>query len=428
MFDVVTGKKSMILEEKSETWIDIFDFFAGEMHLFYFPNDMESFFWISDRTAYSHIYQYDYEGNLLNQTTSGEFDAVSIKGIDSKKKVLYYLSCEISPMERNLYSIKFNGKGKKRITSTPGNHRVNMAPGGNYFIDSYSDISTPSTIDLRNGKGEVLTQLAGHERATAHLEAYEYAGKELFTFTNSDGQSLDGYLIKPMNFDPAKTYPLIMDVYGGPGAQGVYNTFETSTWHQWLAQNGYVVANINNRGNGGYGSAFEKCVYKRLGELETRDFAEAALFLAENPWIDQENIAITGHSYGGFSAGISLLTHGDVFKAGIVASATANHLNYDNIYTERYMGLIDENAEGYKQSSMITHAGKLEGEMMLVHGLMDDNVHPQNAFQLVKALIDHEKSIELKIFPPGTHGVAYDMKSRVFLYSEYMKFFEKHLK
>ncbi len=428
MFDVVTGQKSMVMEEKAETWIDIFDFFAGEMHLLYFPADMESFFWISDRSGYSHIYQYDYEGKLLNQSTEGEYDVVSIKGIDSKKKMLHYLSCEISPMERNIFSGKFNAKSKKRITTAPGNHRVNMSPKGNYFIDSYSDISSPSSIDLRNGKGELITQLAGHDGATALLEAHEYAGKELFTFTTSDGQVIDGYIIKPMHFDPAKSYPLIMDVYGGPGAQGVYNTFETNGWHQWLAQNGYVIANINNRGNGGYGSAFEKCVYMHLGELETRDFAKAALFLSENTWVDRENIAIMGHSYGGFSAGISLLTHGDVFKAGIVASATANHLNYDNIYTERYMGLIDQNAEGYKQSSMITHAGQLEGEMMLVHGLMDDNVHPQNAFQLVKALIDNQKTIDLKIFPPGTHGLAYDMKSRIFLYSQYMDFFEMHLK
>ncbi len=428
MFDVLTGEKSMIMEEKNETWIDIFDFFAGEMHLFNFPPEMDSFFWISDRDGYSHIYQYDYEGNILNQSTSGDYDVVSIKGIDPGKRLLYYLSCEVSPLERNLYSTKFNGKGKKRITSNPGNHRINMSPGGSYFIDSYSDITTPSCIDLKNGKGEVIAALAGHERASAHLEAYKYAGKELFSYTGTDGQIIDGYLIRPMDFDPEKSYPLILDVYGGPGAQGVYNTFESSGWHQYLAQMGYVVANINNRGSGGYGSKFEKSVHLRLGELETADFAEAALHLAENSWIDRERIAITGHSYGGFSSGMSLLTHPDVFKAGIVASATANHLNYDNIYTERYMGLKEVNAAGYKQSALITHAGNLQGEMMLVHGLMDDNVHPQNAFQLVKALIDHEKSIELKIFPPGTHGVAYDMKSRIFLYKEYLNFFEKHLK
>lgn len=170
-----------------------------------------------------------------------------IKAIDSKKKTLYYLSTEVSPLERNLYSVKFNGKGKQQITSAPGNHRVNVSPSGQYFIDSYSDTNTPSQVDLRDRNGELLIVLAGQQQVASHLEEYEYAGKELFSFTTSDGQKIDGYLIRPMDFDPGKSYPLLMDVYGGPGSQGVYNTFETSDWHQYLAQRGYVIANINNR-------------------------------------------------------------------------------------------------------------------------------------------------------------------------------------
>ncbi len=190
--------------------------------------------------------------------------------------------------------MKFNGKGKQRITSTPGNHRVNVAPSGRYFIDSYSDIHTPSQIDLRDGKGKLIQNLAGHERTIAHLESYDYAGRELFSFTTSDGQNIDGYLIKPMDFDPEKSYPLLMDVYGGPGSQGVYNTFETSGWHQFLAQKGYVIANINNRGSGGYGRDFEKIVYKQLGKWETRDFAEAAEYLAQRA-LDRQG---TNRDYG----------------------------------------------------------------------------------------------------------------------------------
>ncbi len=247
MFDVQTGEKTMILEEKSDSWIDVFDFFAGELHLLYFPEYMESFFWISDRDGYSHIYQYDYEGNLSGQITRGKYEVVGIKAIDSKKKTLYYLSTEVSPLERNLYSVKFNGKGKQQITSAPGNHRVNVSPSGQYFIDSYSDTNTPSQVDLRDRNGELLIVLAGQQQVASHLEEYEYAGKELFSFTTSDGQKIDGYLIRPMDFDTDKSYPLLMDVYGGPGSQGVYNTFETSGWHQYLAQRGYVIANINNR-------------------------------------------------------------------------------------------------------------------------------------------------------------------------------------
>ncbi|MCK5136935.1 MAG: S9 family peptidase [Bacteroidales bacterium] len=428
LFDVQTGEKTMILEEKSDSWIDIFDFFAGEPHLLYFPENMESFFWLSDRDGYSHIYQYDYEGNMIGQATEDEYDVVGIKAIDTKKKTLYYLSAEVSPMERNLFSVKFNGKGKQQITSAPGNHRVNVSPSGQYFIDSYSDIHTPSQIDLRDGKGELIKVLAGHERATSHLEEFEYASKELFTFTTSDGQQIDGCLIKPMNFDPDKSYPLLLDVYGGPGSQGVYNTFETSGWHQYLAQRGYVIANINNRGNGGYGRDFEKIVHKQLGKWETRDFAEAAEYLSKESWIDRERIGIMGHSFGGFSAGMSLLLHPEVFRAGIVTAAISDHMNYDCILTERLMGLIEENEEGYRNSSMVAQAGKLEGHILLVHSLLDDNVHPQNTFQLAKAMIDNGKSIDLKIYPPGTHGVAYDMNSRLFLYSEYLDWLEKYLK
>jgi dipeptidyl-peptidase 4 len=428
LFNVLTGEQSMILEEKHSAWIDIFDFFAGELHLFYFPEEMDSFFWISDRDGYSHVYQYNYKGNVLGQATSGAYDVVSIKAIDPAKKTIYYLSCEISPMERNLYSVKFNGKGKKQLTSTTGNHRVNVAPAGRYFIDSYSSTSTPSTVDLCDGKGKLIKNLAGHQRALEHLENYEYAPRELFSFTTSDGQLIDGYLIRPMNFDPEQSYPLIMAVYGGPGSQGVYNSFETSGWNQYLAQQGYVIANINNRGNGGYGSKFEKVVHKQLGKWETHDFAETALYLSEKQWIDGERLGIMGHSFGGFSAGMALLLHPDVFKAGIVTAAISDHRNYDCVLTEKYMGLIDGNEEGYKNSSMVNLAGNLQGKMLLVHSLKDDNVHPQNTFQLAKAMIDANKNIDLKIYPPGAHGVAYDMNSRMHLYNVYLDWLNKNLK
>ena len=428
LFNVLTGEKSMIMEEKNYAWIDIFDFFAGELHLFSFPEEMDSFFWISDRDAYSHVYQYDYEGNVLGQITSGDYDVVSVKAIDPAKKTIYYLSCEISPMERNLYSVKFNGKGKKQITTTAGNHRVNVAPAGRYFIDSYSSTTAPSSIDLRDGKGQMIKNLAAHQGALDHLEKYEYSPRELFNFTTSDGQEIDGYLIKPMNFDPEKSYPLLMAVYGGPGSQGVYNSFETSGWNQYLAQQGYVVVNINNRGNGGYGSKFEKVVHKQLGKWETHDFAETALYLSEKSWIDRDRVGIMGHSFGGFSAGMSLLLHPDVFKAGIVTASISDHRNYDCVLTEKYMGLLDENEEGYKKSSLVEQAGNLEGKMLLVHSLMDDNVHPQNTFQLAKAMIDANKHIDLKIYPPGAHGVAYDMNSRMHLYNTYLDWLNKNLK
>jgi dipeptidyl-peptidase-4 len=283
-------------------------------------------------------------------------------------------------------------------------------------------------VDLRNSKGELIRNLAGHQHVLEHLDSYHYSGRELFTFTTSDGQQIDGYLIKPPDFDPDRSYPLLFSVYGGPGSQGVYNSFESSGWTQYLAQQGYVIANINNRGNGGYGRDFEKVVHKELGKWETHDFAEAALFLAKEPWIDEERIGIMGHSFGGFAAGMSLLRHPEVFSAGIVTAAISNRENYDCIFTERYMGLIGENSEGYRSSSLVERAGSLQGKMLLVHSLLDDNVHPQNTFQLVKAMIDHQKSIDLKIYPPGAHGVSYDMNSMIFLQQEYLDWLDENLK
>jgi dipeptidyl-peptidase-4 len=283
-------------------------------------------------------------------------------------------------------------------------------------------------VDLIDGKGKLIKNLAGHERVLSYLDEYQYAGRELFSFTTSDGQKIDGYLIRPMDFDPELSYPLLMAVYGGPGSQGVYNSFETSGWNQYLAQQGYVVANINNRGNGGYGSDFEKVVHKQLGKWETNDFAEAALYLSEKPWIDRDRIGIMGHSFGGFSAGMSLLLHPEVFKAGIVTAAISDHRNYDCVLTEKYMGLYEGNEEGYKNSSMVALAGKLEGKMLLVHSLLDDNVHPQNTFQFTRALIDAGKRFDLKIYPPGAHGVAYDMPSRIHLYTEYLQWLNENLK
>ncbi|UCG27254.1 MAG: S9 family peptidase, partial [Bacteroidales bacterium] len=330
--------------------------------------------------------------------------------------------------ERNLFRIRFDGTGKKRLTREKGSHSVDLSPNGVYFIDRYSDCNTPAQVDLKSTAGKVLKNLADNRTAMDYLEEYVYAPNELFTFETSDGQALDGYIIKPVDFDPGKVYPLVLDIYGGPGSQGVYNSFGTNGWHQYLAQEGYVIASVNNRGNGGYGSRFEKIVYRDLGNWETNDFVETAKFLADKTWIDGENMAIRGHSYGGYTSGLTMLKHPDVFKVAIVTAPVTDHKLYDCILTERYMDLLEDNPEGYENSSLITYAGNLKGHMLLVHSLMDENVHPQNTFQLVRALIDNGKDFDLKIYPPGAHGVAYSMPSYLLLMNQYTDYLDKYLK
>jgi dipeptidyl-peptidase-4 len=426
-FNVAEGTHQRIMEEQNETWIDIFDFFQGRLHHFYFPEDLDEFFWISDRDGWSHIYRYDYTGELLNQVTSGPWEVTGIDAIDTRKERLYYISSESSPLERHLYSIKFDGSRKQRLTSFEGHHALNVAPGGAFFIDSYTNVNTPRQVDLVNSKGKVIKKLSDNQSTIAFIDTHYYAPRELFSFTTSDGQELDGFIIRPMDFDPEKSYPLLLDIYGGPGSQSVYNTFETNGWHQYLAQNGYVIAGVNNRGNGGYGGAFERVVYGNLGHWEALDFVETAKYLASEPWVDTDRMAIRGHSYGGFMSGYTMLKHPGVFKVALVAAPVTDHRLYDCIYTERYMGLID-NEEGYTSSSVHTYAKNLEGHLFLAHSLMDENVHPQNTFHLVSALIDQGKDFDLKIFPSGAHGVAYNMASYLLLMTQYTNYLDAHLK
>lgn len=426
--DASTGKGRLVMEEKAQAWIDIFDFFAGITDLFFFPEDREEFFWISDRNGYSHIYRYDYAGNVVNQVTQGKWEVVIVHQVDSKHNTIYYTSTEASPLERQLYAIRFDGTRKKRLTEVPGTHHINLSPNAAYYLDTYSSVDTPTQVELWNTRGKMLEKMVDNAAVQTFVKQHAYAPKALFQFTTSEGVVLDGYLIKPMDFDENEVYPLVLNVYGGPGAQSVYNQFATNGWEQYLAQQGYVVASVNNRGTGAYGRDFEKVVYQQLGVLESKDFVETAQFLAKKPWIDGDNMAIRGHSYGGFMASYTVLYRPGIFKVALVGAPVTDWRLYDSIYTERYMGLSSANEQGYIQSSSTTHAGNLEAKILIAHATLDENVHVQNTFQLVTALINHGKEHDLRIFPPGAHGVAYNPQSYLLLYQEYTDFLNRYLK
>lgn len=427
--DVKTGDSKMIMQEQTDDgWIDVFDFFAGINHLFFFPKDRNEFFWISDRGGWNHIYRYNYDGKLVNKVTDGKWEVTNVYNVDSKKKTIYYSSTEVSPLERHLYSIRFDGSGKKRLTQEPGRHRVTMAPNSKYYIDSYSNVTTPRQVELRNARGKMLKKLEDNQGVKDYIQKHVYAPRELFSFTTSDGQKLDGYIIKPVDFDPNKKYPLFLNIYGGPGAQSVYNQFETNGWMQYLAQQGYVIASVNNRGSGGYGHDFEKIVYKHLGKWESHDFEETAKYLAQKPWVDGDRMTIRGHSYGGYMTSYTMLTHPGVFDVGLVGAPVTDWRLYDSIYTERYMGLLDENKEGYIESAVSPYAANLEGDLFIAHATSDENVHVQNTMQLLTALTSNGKDATLRIYPPGAHGVAYNRTSYILLYSTYTDYLNRHMK
>lgn len=423
-----TGEAKQIMEETAKAWVDIFDFFAGIMHYFYFPAGVQEFYWVSERDGFAHLYRYDYTGKLLNQVTKGSWEVTYVHHIDPKTKKVYFTSTEASPLERQLFVIDTDGKNKKRLTTVAGKHNVNFSPNGQYFIDRYSNVTTPTQVELWDTKGTKIKSLEANARVMDYLANHAYAPKELTSFTTSDGQKIDISIIKPLDFDPAKKYPAMLDIYGGPGAQSVYNEFAAGSWHQWLAQQGYVVVSVNNRGSGGYGRDFEKIVYEQLGKYESLDFAETAKYLSTLPWIDGSRIGIRGHSYGGYMSSYTMLTHPGVFKLSIVGAPVTDWRLYDSIYTERYMGLLPENEEKYKASAVSTYGKNLAGKMLIVHSTMDENVHVRNTMQLVNALIDAGKDHDLRIYPPGAHGVAYNSASYMLLYQQYTDYLEKNLK
>ncbi len=410
-FDVNTGGSRQVMDETSATWIDVYDFYAGVQDLMSFPEKSHEFFWVSDRDGFQHIYRYDYSGKLVQQVTKGPWSVTRIEGVDPARQIIYFTGTNPSPLERQLWRIKFDGTGLERMTKTPGRHAIDMSPNAEYFIDSYSSTSQPRQVELWSTATGKLRSMEENAGTKQWLATHEYSPLELFSFTTSDGVKLDASMVKPIPFDPSKKYPVVFTIYGGPGSQDVYNQFDASGWKQWLAQKGFIVVDVNNRGTNNYGRDFMKVVYKQLGKYEAHDFAEAAKYLKTLPYVDGSHIAIMGTSYGGYSTMISMELYPDVFGLGMANSGVADWRLYDTIYTERYMSTLADNVGGYTQSSVLENAPKLQGKLLMIHSMMDDNVHPQNTMQLLTAFTNAGKDIETRIYPPGHHGAAYNAES-----------------
>jgi dipeptidyl-peptidase-4 len=427
-FNVKTGEHHVLLEEQNTTWVAIFNFYTNVNDMVYFPEKSKEFFWVSDRSGYYHIYRYSYDGKLINQVTKGNWDMIKVSGIDPEKKKIYYLSAEDSGLDQQFYSIKFDGSEKVKLSAVPGYHDINMSPNTKYYLDSYSNVSTPLHVALDDDHGKTLKMLEENSAVSEFTKTHAYSAPELFKFKTSDGVSLDGYIIKPFNFDPNKKYPVVMTVYGGPESHDVFNSFSADSWQQWLAQNGYIVANVNNRGVANYGSAFMKVVYKQLGKWESNDFVETAKYLAKMPFVDSAKMAIMGTSYGGYSTTYTLLTHPGVFKVGIANSPVTDWRLYDDVYTERYMAPLSDNEAGYKASADMTYAANLKDHLLLIHSMSDDNVHPANTMQLLTALTNAGKDVDFRLYPMGAHGAAYNWESYLLISEASFQYLEHYLK
>ncbi|MCR9014168.1 S9 family peptidase [Aquiflexum gelatinilyticum] len=401
--DAQTGQSKVVLEEKSETYVDLN--YNDDLR---FLEDNKGFIRTSEHDGFKHIYHHDNQGNLIRQITSGRWEVTNLVGVDEKGKKIYYISTEASPLERNLYVISLDGKNKKILTPEKGTYSVNMSKDFKYFIANFSNSTTPLKVTLNEASGKLLKVLEDNQELKSKLSTFAMSGKEFFSFNTVDGTPLNGYMIKPADFDPNKKYPVLMYVYGGPGSQNVTNAWGGTRdfWHHHLAAEGYIVACVDNRGTGARGRDFKHSTYANLGKLETEDQIAGAKYLGSLPFIDKSRIGIWGWSYGGYMSSLALMKGNDVFKAAIAVAPVTTWRYYDTIYTERYLQTPQQNAAGYDDNSPITHVDKLKGNLLLIHGTGDDNVHYQNAVDLVDALIKADKQFETMYYPNRNHGIS----------------------
>ncbi|MCT4624838.1 MAG: S9 family peptidase [Schleiferiaceae bacterium] len=413
------GSSSIWYEEKDEAYVEISDDIR-------FLND-GSFIWTSDMSGFNHIYHIDKNGKVKRQVTKGEWDVTSFYGINERKGMLYYQSAEVHPTERNVYSISIKGKGKKNLTPAKGTTSAAFSKSFDYFFSTFSNVSTPTQVDLLDASGKVVREIKKNERTQQALSTYGATTKEFISFKTASDVELNAWMIKPGDFDENKKYPLFMYVYGGPGSQMVTNSYDgfNGMWFQMLAQKGYIVVAVDNRGTGARGRDFKKVTYNDLGKYEVIDQIESAKYLGSLPYIDENRIGIWGWSYGGYMSS-NCIFRDDVFKAAIAVAPVTNWKFYDSIYTERYNGLPQDNDAGYEDNSPINHVSGLKGKYLLVHGSADDNVHVQNTMRLVEALVQANKQFDLFIYPDKNHGI-FGGNTRVHLYNKMTDFILENL-
>lgn len=408
--DANTGAVQTVLSETAKAYFEIND------DLTYLENGKE-FIYNTDKSGFPHLYLYGMDGKEIRPLTSGNWEVTQFLGVDEKKGLFYFMSTEDGSIQRQLYAMGLNGKGKKKLTTGAGTHNINFNPAHTYFVDEFSSAGSPPVTSLYQADGKLVKVLEANQKLKDKLNGFVISPKTFFEITTEKGVKLNAWMIKPTDFDPSKKYPVLMHCYGGPGHQTVTDAWSGPDffWYQMLAAKGYMIVSVDNRGTGGKGSDFRKATYAQLGKLECEDQIDAAKYLAGQSYVDASRIGIWGWSFGGYLTSLCMTKGADVFKTGIAVAPVTNWRFYDSIYTERYLKLPGENAVGYDDNSPVTHADKLKGNYLLVHGTGDDNVHFQNAVSMVNALVKGNKQFESFYYPNRNHGI-YGGNTRNHLY------------
>ena len=406
-----------VLRDESDAYIKegVFD------NIIFYP---ENFSFVSEKSGYNHLYWYSMGGNLIKQVTSGNYEVKEFLGWDADDNSFYYISNEESPLRQAVYQIDRKGK-KTKLSSQPGLNSAQFSTNMKYYMNRYSNLNTPTVITLNDNTGKVLSTLVTNDNLKQTLSKYSVPQKEFFTFKTGDGVSLNGWMMKPVNFSASKKYPVLLYQYSGPGSQQVLDTWSIS-WETYMASRGFIVVCVDGRGTGGRGADFEKCTYLNLGVKEAKDQVATAQYMGSQPYVDKNRIGIWGWSYGGYMTIMSMSEGTPVFKAGVAVAAVTDWNYYDTIYGERFMRTPKENAEGYKGSSAFTRADKLHGNLLLVHGMADDNVHFQNCAEYAEHLVQLNKQFDMQLYTNRNHGI-YGGNTRYHLYTKLTNFFEKNL-
>ncbi|MCB9233139.1 MAG: S9 family peptidase [Bacteroidia bacterium] len=414
LYDAKSGQGKTILTEKSDTYIsEVSD------NTWYFLKNGKGFIWQSERDGFNHLYMYDMQGTLVRQITKGDWEVTELCSVDEANETIYFLSTEVSAVSRHLYSIPFAGGSTKKLSKAPGWHSASFSSNNSYYLDTWSTIENPPTSALFDKKGKEVLVLEDNAKLRETMAGYNMSKPQFFEMKTSEAVMLNGWMIKPPDFDEKKKYPVLMYVYGGPGSQTVTDEFGMFNyiWYQMLAQMGYIVVSVDNRGTGGRGADFKKSTYADLGNLETVDQIEAAKWLAGQPYVDGNRIGIWGWSFGGYMTSLCLTKGGPQFKMGIAVAPVTNWRFYDTIYTERYLKTPQINPKGYDENSPINFAKQLDGHYMVIHGTADDNVHFQNTVEWVDALVKANKQFDLMFYPNKNHGI-YGGVTRFHLYKK----------
>lgn len=410
-----------VFVDQNDAWLEITDDY-------YFLNDNKTMIITSERDGFNHIYKVGFDGKVT-QLTQGQFDVASIAAIDQKAKLIYYLSNESHTLNRDLYVINFDGKKKKLLSSGTGWNSVTFSSNAHYYCNEFSDHATPTVYTINKNDGKVLRVLEDNAKLKNTMQAYGFVEKEFFNFTTEDGISLNGWMLKPADFDSNKKYPVLMYVYGGPTSQEVTNSYFRAmdfAWYQMLTQHGYIVVCVDGRGTNARGDAFRKCVYKNMGRFEAMDQISTANFLKTLPYVDENRVGIWGWSFGGYLSALSAFKSDKTFKIAISVAPVTNWRYYDNIYTERFLQTPQENPDGYDQNSPITFAKDLNTKYLLIHGTADDNVHFQNAMDLVTALNLAGKQYDQFFYPNKNHFIM-GGNTRTHLYTKLTNYILENL-